>query len=626
MIQKKNRNLVMSCFFIGIVIISTNVIIINESSADDPFFTLVLKMRNHQIYQNMALEMAVMLKDIGINVDIVFLDYIDYIQELVEYRDFDIFFLSTVTNPQNPDVSDYFGEDGEMNFFDYSSSLDYNETLGMGMNQWYLEEGKTFIPPNTEEHIQHYWEWQDYLMDEINPALFALTPQSYVAYWAELDGYEINKELIESWGKMSWTTTHTNQSSQEELIMRGYPCENMNPLFQSYEEIISTAILDPLVWCGTDNAIYPHIAKTWTHINDTHVRFTIREDIPWQPDLEGNFTKEYLSTEDIYFTFYCWQNLSNEQDDYAWLKDIQMVDDYTIDFFMDADNKTIENEYYPQYLYSLAKGILPEHYLNQTQLGDGKTPDINHNSWSFFNLNKTFGTGMFEYDSYNEDEHSLSPSETILTIYPACWLFNDSIEKTGMDCGTRFGTEWSLNTLKLRNYDTHLDSAFDFLWGNIDLMDVTAYSENRTLYQSMTDFVVQNKDTGLYSFFGYNLNPNRPWIGSQESCPNNPSLTIGLAIRKAISHTINRMKISSNIYNGEYALNDHPLPPTAGIWLNPNIYRYDFNLITAQDYMQKAGFSNNSTNSGSLNWIITFDLIFLYTFARFYKKNRKKIL
>jgi len=168
MIQKKNRNLVMSCLFIGIVIISTNVIIINESSADDPFFTLVLKMRNHQIYQNMALEMAVMLKDIGINVDIVFLDYIDYMQELVEYRDFDIFFLSTVTNPQNPDVSDYFGEDGEMNFFDYSSSLDYNETLGMGMNQWYLEEGKTFIPPNTEEHIQHYWEWQDYLMDEIN--------------------------------------------------------------------------------------------------------------------------------------------------------------------------------------------------------------------------------------------------------------------------------------------------------------------------------------------------------------------------------------------------------------------------------------------------------------------------
>jgi len=614
----------MSFFFIGIIVISTNTIIINESSAADPFFTLTLKMRNFGTYQNMALEMAVMLKQIGINVDITFLDYIDYMQELVEYRDFDIFFLSTVINPQNPDVSAYFGEDGEMNFCDYSSTMDYNETLGMGGNQWYLEEGKNFIPPNTEEQIEHYWAWQDYLMEEINPALFALIPQGYVAHWAELDGYDINKELIESWGKMSWDSAHTNQSSQEELVIRGYPCKNMNPLFQSYEEIISKAILDPLVWCGTDNAIYPHVAKTWTHINDTHVRFIIREDIPWQPDIDGNFTKEYLTAEDIYFTFYCWKNLSNEQDDYAWLKDIQMVDDYTIDFYMDANNETIENEYYPQYLYSLAKGILPEHYLNQTQLGDGKTPDINHKSWSLFNLNKTFGTGMFEYDSFSDSGYSLSTSETVLSISPSCWLFNESIEKTDIDFEERFGSDWSLNKLIIRYFDTCFDEAFDFLWGNIDLMDVTSYSENRTLYQSMTEFTVQNKNQGLFSYFGFNLNPNRPWIGSQEPCPNDPSITIGLAIRKAISHAINREKISTNIYKGEYLLNDHPLAPTAGIWLNPNIYRYNYDLPTAQDYMQKAGFKTSTTNESSQNGFEIWTIITLF-FIFFSKKKKEKM-
>lgn len=624
MLHQKNRKRISSYFIIGILLVSANLVIINDSEAEEPFFTLVLKMRNYGTYQNMALEMALMLKDIGINLDITFLDYVDYVQELVVYKDFDIFFLSTRTDPQNPDMSDFFAEDGAMNFVNYASTLDYNETLSMGKNQWLLEEGKTFVPPNSEERIQHYWQWQEYLMTKINPALFVLTPQSYVVHWAELEGYDIEEGLLESWGKMSWKTAHTNQTSQEELVLRYYPCENMNPLFQSYEEIISSAILDPLVWCGTDNKIYSHLASTWTHINNTQVRFTIHEDIPWQPDVEGNFTMEYFTAEDVYFTFYCWQNLSNEQEDYVWIKDIQIVDDHTIDFFMDADPETPENDYYPQYLYSLAKGILPEHYLNQSQLVDGKTPDIEHESWSLFNYNKTFGTGMFEYDSFNESGYSLSTSETVLTLNPTCWLFNDSIDKTDMNFEERFGSKWSLTTLIIRYYDTCFDEAFDFLWGNIDLMDVTSYPENRTLYQSKTEFTVQNKDRGLYSFFGYNLSPNRPWIGSQELCPNDPSMTIGLAIRKAISHAIDRAEINMDIYSGEYTVNDYPLPPTAGIWLNPTIYRYNYDLTTAQEYMLKAGFSHSSTNGTNLNWYAIFGSIILCAFAHFVQRKSKK--
>ena len=584
-----------------------------ECNSKEPFFTLVLKMRNHPLFQDMALEMVLMLYDIGIGLDVIFLDWEEYAQELFTVKDYDIYFLSTYLYPIDPDMTRFFTENGDLNFCNYDSSLDYNSSLGLGQNQWYLEEGKRITPPNSEERIQHYWKWQDYVMTEINPALFTLTPKRYVAHWATLEGYNINEDILQSWGKMSWKTPHPNQTSQMELITTDATWENLNPLLQddSNEEFISSAIVDPLVWIDSDHRIYPHIATSWTHINDTHVRIHLREGIKWQADLEGNFTNEYLTAEDVYFTFYCWANLSVDQDSYSWVKEMKIVDEYTIDFYIDADPGTTENELYPPYLYYLAKGILPEHYLNQTQLADGKTPLTDHYSWSLYNNNKSFGSGMFEYDSFKVVDGSPAYNETTLIINPECWLFNNLIDKSDMNFEERFGTKWSLDTLKIKHYHNHLESAFEFLWGNIDIMEVTSYPENRTLYQSEESFTVQSKNFGLFSYFGYNLAPSRPYIGSRIPCPNDPSMTIGLAIRKAISHAINREEINTRIFGGEYAINNYPLDPTMGVWLNPNIYHYDYDVAKAKEYLAKVGFISSTTNDSSQKLSIIFSEIII---------------
>jgi len=54
------------------------------------------------------------------------------------------------------------------------------------------------------------------------------------------------------------------------------------------------------------------------------------------------------------------------------------------------------------------------------------------------------------------------------------------------------------------------------------------------------------------------LRENRVNIGSQEPCEGDSNITIGLAIRKAISYAIDRNEINNVLFRGEFAVTDYP--------------------------------------------------------------------
>lgn len=588
------------------------------SEANSPhFFTLTLKMRNLDPYADIAILFSNQLQEIGIGVDVQLLSWTDYVQEMLVYKDYDIFHLSLTGGGEDPNFSLLYSENGSLNFFNYHSQFDYNSSLRMGANEWFIQEGREMFPAFSQERINHYHQWQEYLMKDINPMINAYAPQDFISYWNGLRGYNYKDELVQSWGKLNWLFTHPNMSSSSELVISSYDSINqLNPLFLTNEidRLVSSTIMESLIRIDGDNSVWPHLAKDYEHLNQTHLRIYLREGIYWQNDSENIFTKELFDAQDVFFTFYCWQNLVEDNQQFDWIKDMQIIDDYTIDFFIDANSTTPGNQYTPTYLSSLEALILPEHYLNQTQLGDGKTPDTSHSSWLTFREH-CFGTGILQFNDY------IPAEELQLALFPDCWLLNTSVEKTNMDYLKRFGSNWLFDSLKIKIYTGYTNAFQNYLWGNIDMLDITGRKDNRTYLEAHTDFSVQSKYRNQMTIFGYNLDNSRPWVASSDPCPNDPTITKGLAIRKAISYAINRSALLQYLDEIEWAIHDYPIYPNMGVWLNQDIIRYNFDLEKARFYLEQAGF-NFSTTTQNSKYII-FPGIFLSTIATLISRLEK---
>ncbi|NHJ87459.1 MAG: hypothetical protein FK734_18505, partial [Asgard group archaeon] len=518
----------------------------------DPFFTLVAKTNDSGARPDYLNFMKQQLAQIGINVDVIIQDWATFVGELIAFRDFDLCYVALTGGGLDPDMTGIYNENGSLNLFGYNTDMDYDVTLGTGINEWYMREGNLIMPPDSEERIQHYWEWEQYLMDKICPMLPAFAPQSYAAYWSNLIGFNFNDKILQSWGKMYWDGSHTGQTSTDELVTTDAAWSDLNPLFQADDpsSSISNAVMDPLIWYDADLSVWPHLAESYTMINATHLRITCRQGIKWDIDPDGIFTNEYLDIRDVYFTFYIWSHVSNDQQEFQWIKDMEILDQWTLDIFIDGDPSTQANDPYAPFLPSISLRILPEHYLNQTQLPDGVTPDISHPSWNKFATN-CFGTGLFEISDFTEGV------ETILSLRTDCWWLDETITSDpDLNWENRFGfdTTWDANgmdTWRVRILTDYPTIMLEFEAGYVDIMGLTYDADQINEYLLDPNFNIQSGTQSSLGFFGYNMREVRDYIGDSSPCADNPTITKGLAIRKAISYAIDREEINDVIHSGD---------------------------------------------------------------------------
>lgn len=568
--------------------------ITNEASEEGYFFTLVAKAKEHSIHVDYLHMAKQHLREIGINIDIIPMWYVTFIGELIAYRDFDMVSISLSGGGIDPDFTGVYNENGSLNIFGYHTSMDYNETLGTGLNEWYMKQGTLIFPPNSDERVQHYWDWENYLMDEILPCLPSFATNTYAAYWDTLEGYNIFKGILQSWGNMYWESNHQGQLNTNEFVISDYPWSDLNPLFQDdvSSAFISRCLLDPLLYIDNDNTIWPHLAESYSFINDTHLRITTREGIKWQ-DYDG-FENETFNAEDVFFTYYCLQNISMDKANYHWIKKIELIDNRTIDFYIDGYSDTIENDQFAPIFSYLNPLILPEHYLNQTQLLYGITPDITAESWYSFGVN-CFGTSLFEIDTFTEG------METILKIRENSWWLNNSITNDQeLDWIRRFGDfSDTITNLRIKIELNSQSSLIGFIGGVYDYYHFNDLNSFEYQTEGIDGITLQNKLQSYLGFFGFNMRPVRPIIGNPEPCEDDLSITKGLAVRKAISYAINRIEINNVVHGGDYSIINHLIYETMGIWCNPNIIKYDHDLEMAKYYMTLAGYdmSNHSYTS-----------------------------
>ena len=558
-----------------------------QSDAIDPFFTIVAKTNGGGVRPDYLNFLRQHYARIGIDVNVVVQDWPTFVGELLTYRDFDICYIGLSGGGADPDFSGVYDENGSLNLFGYHTSMDWDDDLGTGRNEWYIRQGNLIMPPDSEERVQHYWDWEQYFMDKICALIPTFAPKSYLALWENLNGYNMSDGILQSWGKMSWDGSHTGQLSTSELVITDAAWSDLNPLFQddTSSSFISSATMDTLIWYDADLSVWPHLAESYTYLNDTTIEITARDGIEWADDPDGLFTNEEFTIEDVYFTLYSWKYVSNDQHTWDWVKDMEIVDDNTLKIYVDGDPSTAANDPYAPSLPSLSTRILPEHYLNQTQEPDGVTPDILHPSWNTFATN-CFGTGVFEISDFTEGV------ETVLTVNPDSWRLDPVVTAdSALNWDERFGDfSGGLTQLRIRIIPDLQTALLEFEAGKVDIESVTAFPDKRDAYTVNPDFEIQFDTTFSYGFYGFNMREVRLEMGSREASLIDPTITKGLALRKAISYAVDRQEINDVIHRGEYTLTDWPIYPKMGIWCNPNIIRYNHDLDKAREFMTKAGY------------------------------------
>ncbi len=231
-----------------------------------------------------------------------------------------------------------------------------------------------------------------------------------------------------------------------------------------------------------------------------------------------------------------------------------IIDDHTIDFYIDEDPLTPENEPFAKYLPRIAIRMFPEHFLNQSQLVDNITPDITHPAWNEYSQN-CYGTGLFNISSYIEGV------ETILTVRPDCWRLNATITKDPtLDWERRFGDfSGRLSQLRIKIIPDLQTSILEFEAGNVDIVDIFWNRKKRLDLEQNPTYSIQKNIHYTFSFVIFNIREERGILGNREPAPSNPLLTKGLAIRKAMCHAINREEINKIMHSGEYHIYNTPI-------------------------------------------------------------------
>jgi len=614
-------------FSLVFVIVCSSVVIAQPVKVDavDPYFTLVFKTNSGGVYPDYGNFLKQHLAQIGINVDVIVLDWPTFVGELLSYHNFDICYVGIKGGGNDPDFTGVYNENGSLNLFGYDTSMDWSSSLGTGKNEWYMKQGTQIMPPNSAERIQHYWDWQEYLMDKICPLVPLFTTNNVDAYWANLNGYNVTDGLLQSWGKMSWTGTHTGQTNVNQIVLTDAAWTDLNPLFQDDEQsrYVSSLCLDPLFWFDADMTFWPHLAESYTFLNDTTILIDIRDGIFW-PDVDS-FTNEPFDNEDIYFTYYVWKHLSNYQQEYDWIKDMDLIGSDQLIIYIDGDDSTPKNDPYAPSIKYLTKGILPEHYLNQTQIHGGVIPDLTHHSWNTFAVN-CFGTSLFEITSFTESV------ETILSVNPNCWWLDPTVDKSNMDFVDRFGDfSGGLTSQRIRMIPDLQTTILEFEAGKIDIYNVKYDSEKQAEYAADPTKNIQSGSSFQIGFFGFNMRESRLKMGDRTPCDFEPTISKGLALRKAISFAVNRDQINNVIHNGNNSIVHWPIYSKLGFWCNPNIIRYDYNLILAEYYLALAGYGNSSlittplttTSIGLATTVFISLLVGSFVLVSFFNRKRK---
>ena len=164
----RGRKAIAVVLLVSIVVVNVSIRVKNTESVD-PLFTLVAKGFT-PTHMDILFLIKQQLARIGINLDVLWVDVPDgdttkirnYDLTIIEFRNYML---------DDPFFADFYSENGTINVSGYETSIDWDEELVTGKNEWYIQTGLQMTPNDSQDRMNLCWEWQNYLLDDILPCL-----------------------------------------------------------------------------------------------------------------------------------------------------------------------------------------------------------------------------------------------------------------------------------------------------------------------------------------------------------------------------------------------------------------------------------------------------------------------
>ncbi|MCG3226014.1 MAG: hypothetical protein H7645_03785 [Candidatus Heimdallarchaeota archaeon] len=588
------------------------------------FFELTLKTNGGGVRPNYALIIADQLEEIGIKVTLKVEIWGIFVGQLVYTHDYDLLIVALSGGAEDPDSRSVYTEDGSLNIWNLTRDMPY-ETESEDMQELAAATMDVF------DRQQLYFDWQQLLMDKIVPFVPLTVSRNYVSTWSNLQGFDQYWGLLDSLPYMEFSGLHEGQSSVDELNIHNNMWSELNPVFSddySSRQIISLVSED---MCPLNPGFAPFktgLVYDWDIISDTHIKYYVRDSIYWNPSYnvtertpssgpldtipigelmiglkDGTYsdgTNKQVTAKDFVFSILTWGNLNIAEDPglTEFVSDIYIdpVNDLAFHVFIDGDPDTPEIEPFANAFLNLELDILPEFFLNSTDLSvtysGGGVPTVglyndivNTPQWITYSTS-AFGCGKYMLDYYVP--HSI----TVLQKSPF-W----------MEIGIKMGTTQDLDiqTINVRVIPDPEAALSEFKAGNLDIFDVSQFTIERRNMQMDSRFDVQSSITNYQQFMGFNV--QRPFIGGLDSYiflteTGKEEYTKGVAVRKAISYAIDKIELNNIMHEGEHFIYDSPIYPLADFWYYDGIIKYTHSLSTAWEWMEAAGYSQSMLESG----------------------------
>ncbi len=588
------------------------------NAAQEPFANLVFKTYGGGRWSDVSLYVAQYLRDIGIEIEIKMLEWSIFIGELVVSHDYDLGIVGIGGGGASPDMRDVYTTTGSLNLYGLDTVIPYGN-----LSETMQTEGISIT--DLDERQAHYYEWQELMMDKIVPMLPLYSYRSYAGVWANTVDYDIRWGITDSMPYMSYSGLHEGQDSLDEWNEADLMWRELNPLLtdDGPSATIWARCSESIVQWSPDLApLRTGLVEDWEQIDDFHYKFTMRDDVWWNPSynvterdassvlladiptgelmvgLKGEYSdgeNQQVTAKDAVFTYSAWSNanVSESVTYHDWINDIYVdeTDPLSFHIHIDANPATVEKEMYVDFWARLPWNILPEFFLNSTDPTVTYTAGgvknwgiyadmINTPAWQTFSVS-VFGNGKFMMDYY------IPHSVTVLTRSPF-WFGVGALDgQTGM---TPF-----VETINMRVIPDNTAELAEFKAGKLDWFGgFSQFPAERKQMQADPRFTVTTTIGGYIDFIFFNL--KRPFIGGADNFvwlteAGKTEYTKGVAVRKAICYAIDREEINQVIGDGEWLISHSVLYPFTAFYYYDDIApKYSRDLELSQEWLAAAGY------------------------------------
>ena len=342
-------------------------------------------------YVDYAQDIIQDIREMGVEVTGLPSEYSIFLDEVYGAKEYDMAVVE-FEGLNSPHLDLLLTEGASDNIFNFENAMDGNITLNL-INNITVETDF-----NARKNLLN--QLQEHVMMNILPMVPLFTPVRTFAYWDNIEGFTSTMGISHSLPYMSFNGLHEFQSSINDLYIGAGRWFDINPLsmIEDGEKLIVSLIMDKLIELDDKGMATKYgLIDNWEYLNETTLLIHVRDNVNWQPDVDGLFTSETLTVDDIIFTLdmYTNEDAYRNYDLYSWIDSYEIYNSSTVAIYIDSFPATPQREPYGFAIEDLSLYPLPDFYLNvEPTIAD----ILDSARWTKYSENP-FGTGKYTYNA-----------------------------------------------------------------------------------------------------------------------------------------------------------------------------------------------------------------------------------